>query len=138
METGEIAGYREIEHTADWELEVWAPDLTGLLEQAALGMYSLADITLQPQPRIRKSFELTALDEESLLVDFLNELLWYGEDMGLAFDEFDLTYDRCLLCAEIEGGPIAFIGKEIKAATFHDLKIRRGARGLEARVVFDV
>ena len=28
----EMAGYREVEHTADWELEVWATDLAGLLE----------------------------------------------------------------------------------------------------------
>jgi len=29
----ENPGYREVEHTADWELEVWAADLPGLLEQ---------------------------------------------------------------------------------------------------------
>jgi len=28
----EAAGYRIIEHTADWQIEAWAPDLTGLLE----------------------------------------------------------------------------------------------------------
>ncbi|MFC2053874.1 archease, partial [Chloroflexota bacterium] len=33
----EIAGFREIEHTADWELEVWAPDILELLKQAAIG-----------------------------------------------------------------------------------------------------
>ena len=40
MET--TAGYRELEHTADWALEFWAPNFTELLEQAARGMYSLA------------------------------------------------------------------------------------------------
>ena len=35
-------GFREHAHTADWELEVWAPDLPALLEQAAHGMYAIS------------------------------------------------------------------------------------------------
>ena len=41
-----MAGYRELEHTADWELEAWADDLPGLLEQAARGMYALSGVRL--------------------------------------------------------------------------------------------
>jgi hypothetical protein len=40
------AGFREISHTADWELEGGA-DLPGLFEQAR-SMYSLMDVHLQP------------------------------------------------------------------------------------------
>jgi len=36
------SGFREREHTADWELQVWAPSFSGLLEQAARGMYALS------------------------------------------------------------------------------------------------
>ena len=28
---GQLAGFRELEHTADWQLEVWAPDLPGVV-----------------------------------------------------------------------------------------------------------
>jgi SHS2 domain-containing protein len=44
IDSNQVAGYREREHTADWELEVWAPDLPRLLEQAARGMYRLAGL----------------------------------------------------------------------------------------------
>ena len=41
------AGFREKEHTADWELDVWAPDLPALLDQAARGMYWLMGAQLE-------------------------------------------------------------------------------------------
>ncbi len=41
------SGFREKDHTADWELEVWAPDLPGLLVEAARGMYWLMGARLE-------------------------------------------------------------------------------------------
>ena len=66
----EAERFRKVEHTADWELEVWAPDLPGLLEQAARGMYSLTSTHLDEKPRISRELELSAPDLESLLVAF--------------------------------------------------------------------
>jgi SHS2 domain-containing protein len=135
---GSKAGFREIEHTADWELEVWAPDLPGLLKQAALGMYSLADVQLEVGPRQKHSFEIEAVDRETLLVNFLSEILYYGENKGLGFDVFNLGWDGNHLSAHLEGARIQSIDKEIKAVTWHNLQVQAGEKGLEARIVFDV
>lgn len=132
------AGYRELEHTADWELEVWAPDLPGLLEQAARGMYSLADVQLEVGPRQKHSIEIEAADRETLLVNFLSEILYYGEHQGLGFDVFKLDWDGNRLSAHLEGARIQSMDKEIKAVTWHNLNVQMGDKGLEARVVFDV
>jgi SHS2 domain-containing protein len=51
-------GFQEIAHTADWELEVWAPDLCTLLEQAAQGMYHLCEAKLSNQPRLSRKIEI--------------------------------------------------------------------------------
>ncbi len=131
-------GYQEIEHTADWALRVWAPDMIALLETAARGMYALAGTVLQPEPRQSRSLEVDAPDAESLLVDFLSELLFLGEQEGLGFDVFDLRLDGEKLSGRLEGAPIASQQKEIKAVTFHDLEVVSGPNGLEATVVFDV
>lgn len=132
-------GYREIEHTADWELEVWAPNLSTLLEQAARGMYTLAGTHLQPGPRKIKQLSLNSLDAESLLVDFLDELLWLGEDEGLAFEQFKISIqNNSSLDAVLVGALIAQQTKEIKAVTYHNLRIIKSLRGLEVRIVFDV
>ena len=78
-------GFREHAHTADWELEVWAPDLPTLLEQAARGMYALSGMRLQPGSPKESSISLHAADAESLLVRFLTELLWVEQDQHAGF-----------------------------------------------------
>ena len=132
------SGFRELRHTADWEIEVWAHDLAGLFEQAALGMYALSGTQLRAQPRHTRTLALAAPDPESLLVRFLAELLYLGEQDGLGFDTFDLRLDGDRLQAHLSGAPIDIQSKEIKAVTYHNLAVRRTSRGLEVRIVFDV
>lgn len=131
-------GHRELEHTADWALEVWAPDLTSLLAEAARGMYRLMGVVLADGARQRRRIELTAADRESLLVDFLAELLYLAESEGLAFDVLELEAAEDWLRAKLEGAPMRSHTKDIKAVTYHHLKVRDTARGVETRIVFDV
>jgi SHS2 domain-containing protein len=138
MQKTSKTGFREREHTADWELEVWGPDLATLLEQAARGMYALTQTQLNPETRLTRAFELPYHDPESLLVDFLSELLYLGEDQGIGFDSFDIQLDGDELRAELEGAPIKSQAKEIKAVTYHNLRVRQTERGLEVNIVFDV
>jgi len=132
------SGYREIEHTADWELQAWAPDLVGLLEQAARGMYALSGAQLAREPREPVSFSLPAEDHERLVVSFLSELLWLSEQEGLGFDVFDLSFANDQLLVRLTGAPIVAQTKEIKAVTYHNLVISRTDQGLQVNIVFDV
>ncbi len=132
------AGFREIEHAADWALQVWAPDLAGLLEQAARGMIALAGIRwVESSPR-EQEIELFFLDREQLLVKFLSEVLYWIEQENLAFTEYCLVLTEDRLKATLRGYPIRSIEKAIKAVTYHMLEIRQTARGYEAYIVFDV
>ncbi len=132
------SGYREIAHTADWELEAWAPDLAGLLTQAAQGMAALAGVRLQDGQRLQRTLSLAAEDPESLLVGFLSDVLWLGENEGLGFDRYQIHLEDLHLAAILEGAPLAGIDKEIKAVTWHRLKIRQAEQGLSVNIVFDV
>lgn len=138
------AGYREIEHTADWELEVWAQDLPGLLEQAARGMQHLAGLRLQAQPARHLELKLSAADPESLLVTFLGELLFSIEQHQIGFSDFDLQIrqlpeDAGLeLLASVQGQPLLALDKEIKAITYHRMEVQTTPAGLRTRIVFDV
>lgn len=133
-----LSGFREIEHTADWELEVWAPDFARLLEEAARGMYTLAGIRLVASPRCERRLALAAGDDESLLVNFLSELLYTAETEALAFDDLHVHVENCVLAAELRGAPITEYAKEIKAVTFHRLNVQRLPDGLRVHIVFDV
>jgi SHS2 domain-containing protein len=138
MTSSAAGGFQEQPHTADWALDVWAPDLIGLLQQAAVGMYALMHARPQAEPRETYRFEMTALDRETLLVTFLSELLYFTQRDDVAFDQFDLVQVGERLMAEVEGAPIESIAKEIKAVTYHNLAVRETARGLETTIVFDV
>jgi len=134
-----VFGFREHAHTADWELEAWAPDLPGLLEQAARGMYALSGVRLQSGLAQTRTITLHAEDAESMLVRFLNELLWLEEEQGLGFDRFAIKIDDQLnLQAELYGFAIANLDKEIKAVTYHNLRVENSSQGLRVSIVFDV
>jgi SHS2 domain-containing protein len=134
------AGFEEVEHTADWQLHVWAPDLPGLFEQAARGMYTLAGMRLagETTPRLERRLEISAPDPESLLVRFLSELLHICQEENQGFDAFHLGLEKNDLKAHLSGAPILTVGKEIKAVTYHNLIIEATERGVETTIVFDV
>ena len=132
------SGFVEKPHTADWALEVWAVDYPTLLVEAARGMYALMGTRLQPGRRQVREFTLQARDREGLLVQFLSELLYIGEQDGLGFDRLELTVEGDRLSAHLEGAAIEQQGKEIKAVTFHNLAIKENGGRLEATITFDV
>jgi SHS2 domain-containing protein len=134
----ESTGYREVEHTADWELEVWGPDLSSLFEQAARGMYWLSGVQLDSNTRKERSLDLQAVDIESLLVSFLTELLYISEESGLAFDQFEIKIEGESLTARMVGAPIKRQTKEIKAVTYHNLDIQSHDGEISVNIVFDV
>jgi SHS2 domain-containing protein len=136
-----LEGFLENEHTADWELHVWAQSLAGLFEQAARGMYSLCGVKFEmdsdPTCAVRL-LHLEAGDAETLLVMYLSELLWIWERDGLGFEEFHLELEDTRMEGRLLGSRIVDQDKEIKAVTFHNLNIRNTDTGLEADLVFDV
>jgi SHS2 domain-containing protein len=142
------AGFEEIPHTADWALRVWAPDLATLFVTAAKGMNALAGITLAASPRVARSFEAAAADDESLLVAFLSELVYYAEQEYLGFDGFDIRYSTVddstsayRIAVIAQGAKIESLNKAIKAVTYHNLKISRSRLKrdlLDVEIVFDV
>jgi len=138
VEKVENSGFREVEHTADWELKVWAPDMESLIVEAARGMYHLTDTRLEREPRVKQEIQLEVTDRESLLVDFLTELLYLSETEQVGFDRLDVAVDEEIMKAELEGAPIKAQKKEIKAVTYHKLEVNETDKGLEVNIVFDV
>jgi SHS2 domain-containing protein len=131
-------GFRELPHTADWELEVWAPDLARLLEQAAIGMYQLCGAKSASRPRVSRKIELDYSEPETLLIDFLTELIYLTESENLIFDQYHLRLADHQFSADLSGAVYTSLSKEIKAVTYHNLRIKKSAGGLRANITFDV
>ncbi|MDH3882746.1 MAG: archease [Desulfobacterales bacterium] len=133
-------GFEEVEHTADKALRVFGNDLTELFLSAATGLTHLmaADVS-EISTEIEKPIELDAIDAESLLVEWLSELAYWAESEMLVFKKFRIQKATAThLQAKVFGGKASMLEKQIKAVTYHNLKIIRTSKGLEATIVFDV
>lgn len=129
-----------IEHTGELELRLEAPDLASLLEEAARAMADvMADDATGPPSAAAEHVELAAPDRESLLVDWLNELV-YRADVGKRVygDVHVACADDRRLEATLRGREPTSPRTAVKAATWHRLRVRDTAAGLEATVVLDV
>ncbi len=133
-----IRGFEEVPHTADWAMKVWAEDLASLFAEAAQGMNALSGLVLASGPRLSRTFQHEAQDDETLLVAFLSELIYAQEQESLGFDSFQIDLRPGQLEVDMSGAPVASIEKPIKAVTFHNLKIKRSDRSCETEIVFDV
>jgi SHS2 domain-containing protein len=133
-------GFEEVEHTADRALRIFGTNLTELFLSAAAGLTHLMAVEVSEiSTEIEKSIELEAIDAESLLVEWLSELAYWAESEMLVFKKFKIQKATAThLQAKIFGGKTPMLQKHIKAVTFHNLKIIRNSKGLEATIVFDV
>jgi riboflavin kinase/FMN adenylyltransferase len=129
----------EIEHTADRALQVWGTGLPDLFAGAARGMYSLmADLNGLAATNWCE-LRLESWDAESLLVDWLNEMLFLTETEGLLFVDFQIESLTNTELVARAGGVTAPVTKaHIKAATFHDLELVEGPDGWSTVLTLDV
>jgi SHS2 domain-containing protein len=131
--------FEEVEHTADYAMHVRGDNLASLLRNAALGMLHLSGAIPAEDRGQRRKIELEAPDTETLLVVWLEELLFRMETYGVTYPEIDIqTLEGKRLTAEVQEMPLASVAKHIKAVTFHNLSIRSTSEGLETTIVFDV
>ncbi|MDP2941166.1 MAG: archease [Candidatus Omnitrophota bacterium] len=138
-----MKSYELIEHTADIGIRVKGKDLKQLFKNAALAMFEIIgerkNKELPGQETIAIEQSAQGLDE--LFVNWLNELLSLSATKELIFSDFQIkNLDQHRLQAVAAGSSIKNyrINTEIKAATYHQLKIERSKGGWVAEVIFDV
>ena len=133
------------EHTADVGLRVHSKDLNGLFSTAAQGVFAL--ILENPksiEPRLEFAIELASEDLEGLFVDWLRELIYRFEADHLLLCDFrvEISVDHGHLKAQCRGEPVDWnrhsAGNEVKAATYHGLRVRQSEDGWEAEVILDI
>ncbi len=130
--------FEEIEHTADWAFRAFGATLPELFENAARALLSLEGAAEQPTT-VTRDVRVEGIDYESLLVNWLSELLYLQETRGETYHEFSITeLTATSLIAQIAGGPAGPLNKYVKAITYHNLEIKQTPEGWQATVVVDV
>jgi len=129
----------ELGHTAEVGLRVRADTPEALFACAARAMFDLLGATPGPERR-RQTIQVEALDPESLLVDWLSEILYLYEARGEVYDRFEIRHwSPTRLEALVEGGsPPNGATTAIKAVTYHGLRVFEEAGRWTAEFYFDV
>ena len=136
--------YELIEHTADVGIRVRGKDLEELFVNAAFAMFDIIAQKLEEpsSPKIRKFRIIQEVqDKEELLINWLNELLSLSSAKETIFCHFKFNkLDRSGLDVDADGCDISGyqVNAEIKAATYHGLKLEETKSGWQAEIIFDV
>jgi SHS2 domain-containing protein len=137
----ETCQFEELAHTAEVGLLVHSNSAEGLFACAAKAMFVLLDAApAQEEAPVTHHVTIDSVDAESLLVDWLSELLYLYETTGKLFTECEVTmWTPTHLEAEVHGrAPSRTPRFDIKAITYHDLELGQDERGWFAQVFFDI
>jgi SHS2 domain-containing protein len=132
-----------IDHTADAGIAVTAPDLPTLFARAAWGMCNVLTDVSAVRPVETARVQVEATDTPALLVRWLSELNFQHITRHRLFRRFDVReLSGTRLVADVAGEAIDparhTIYTEIKAITFHGLRIERAGAGWRAQIIFDL
>jgi SHS2 domain-containing protein len=135
--------YELFEHTADLGLRIRAADLDTLFAEAAQCMFTaIVEELSTVQPIRRVDVQLEGKDREYLLCDWLRELLYHFDSEHLLFGKFEVHVRDDGLTATAWGEPLDRtrhnLEHEVKAITYHGLRIEKIGDEWEAEVIVDI
>ncbi len=159
--------YETFEHTADLGLRIQADSLERLFQEAAEALFSLLVVNLhQVQPILPENLRLQAPDREDLLHDWLSELLVLFALRKLVGRRFEVRLSHQTLpvagppeaISALMGQPIELkqevleatiwgeildparhqLGPEVKAVTYHGLRLEKQPTSWLAEVILDL
>lgn len=132
--------YEILPHVADLQIRVFGRSKKGLLQNALGAMMEIQRPEIEPGKTVKRNIVVNALDLPSLVVDFLSEILYLGQVhrevySGMSFQRFsDIS-----IKGQILGQKVKRFGEDIKAVTFHNLKVRRKKdKTWIAEILFDI
>jgi SHS2 domain-containing protein len=143
--------HETFEHTADLGLRIRTADLDTLFAEAAEALFSavVEDLkTVEPKEKIELKIE--SPDSDYLLFDWLNELLYQYETKHMLLSKFEVHVEVSPRPGMASPGLTATAwgekldsarhspGHEVKAITYHELKVKQIPDGWLAEVIVDI
>jgi SHS2 domain-containing protein len=135
--------YETFDHTADLGLRIRAPDLNALFAEAALALFSTLVEDLNTVASVdRIALAIAGDDREYLLYDWLKELLYLFDAEHLLLRRFVVEVGEHGLEASAWGeryDPARHeLAHEVKAITYHGLRVEKTEDGWLAEVLVDI
>jgi len=131
--------YEFLDHTADLKIKVYGSSLTEVFENSVLAVSEYLSPDKAVESRKLKTVQVQGQDQESLLYNFLEELLYLIDAEGFIAAKAEVTLRGNNLMAEISGDEVSKYGlKQIKAPTYAEMEIKKDAGRWIAQFVLDV
>ena len=138
-----LKNYKVLEHTADIGIRIKSFSLKGLFKNAGLAIAGISVEKQKKQNPEKHKIVITqkAANAEELFINWLNELLSVSAAEGLIFEDIKIDQinekfvDAIAVGTDIRNYKMNI---EIKAATYHQLKVKKSGSIWEAEVIFDV
>jgi SHS2 domain-containing protein len=134
-----------LDHTADVGFELKASTLEELFDEARRALLMVVFERPPEEGKDEQQIRLSAPDLETLLVRWLNELIYLIQDAGFVPVGAQIRIRKeagSSLEASLAGVPLLLEEYgwqgEIKSATFHGLDVAKDDEGWHARVILDV
>jgi len=137
------SGWEHFPHQADIGIRGLGPTKERAFEQAALALTAVVADLDKVEPKEKVQISCQAMDDELLLFDWLNNLLYEMDTRKMLFSRFEVQIDRDNLTAIAWGQRLDVSthqpAVEVKAATYQDLSVRQDENGTWiAQCVVDV
>ncbi len=135
--------FEPIEHTADTGIKAYGKTKEEMFKNAALGMFDIMVSLKNIKLRDSIDMEVEAKNIEELLVAWLRELLYQAETKKILLKEFFFQhFNETRLMATCYGEKINpkkhRLKTEIKAVTYHQLKVEQENSLWVGRIIFDI
>ena len=132
-----------LDHTADIGIIAYGADVEELFSNAALALFSLITELESIEEKLHRNVKVSSEDGDSLLVEWLNELIYFFDANHILFKRFDiesLTHNELQATCHGEGfDPMKHkIKRGVKAATYHMLKLDKNSDGYKAQIILDI
>lgn len=138
-----MGSFKYLDHTADMGFVARGKTLSEAFEEAGKALFGFMVDLKEVKPKSKLKVSIEGGDYESLLFNWLNELLFLAEHHRMFFTRFKINYltpER--LEATIWGEKINpkrhRINNEVKACTYYLLKVEKNKEGYEVQAVCDV
>jgi SHS2 domain-containing protein len=135
--------YETFDHTADLGLRIRAADLNTLFAEAACALFAtLVENLDSVRPTQQIEVTISGDDREYLLFDWLKELLYRFDAEHLLLSRFEVRVAVEGLHGSAWGEPLDprrhELAHEVKAITYHGLRVEETLEGWLAEVIVDI
>ena len=131
--------FKILPHPADLKIQAYGRTKEELFSNMLKGITASQKATALPE-KVKKEIEINSSDLPSLLVDFLNEVLYLTQTNKEIYNIVEFKkLSNLKLEAELQGRKVERFGEDIKAVTYHSLDVHQEEDGTwQATVLCDI